>query len=70
MPSTTAWRPRAITHNLNFEGAPLFLVEYARYLTARPGWKVRVVSPADGADILKNGRDPNQLVALECAEVQ
>ena len=37
-----------VTHNLNFEGAPLFLVEYARYLAALPGWKVRVVSPVDG----------------------
>jgi glycosyltransferase involved in cell wall biosynthesis len=37
-----------VTHNLNFEGAPLFLVEYARHLAAIPGWKVRVVSPVEG----------------------
>ncbi|HND60529.1 MAG TPA: glycosyltransferase [Opitutaceae bacterium] len=37
-----------ITHNLNLEGAPLFIFEYARYLAAQPGWKVRVFSPVDG----------------------
>lgn len=37
-----------VTHNLNFEGAPLFLIEYARHLAAIPGWKVRVVSPVEG----------------------
>lgn len=37
-----------VTHNLNFEGAPLFLLEYARYLATQPGWQVRVISPQDG----------------------
>lgn len=37
-----------VTHNLNFEGAPLFLLEYARFLAAQPGWRVRLVSPQDG----------------------
>ncbi len=37
-----------VTHNLNYEGAPLFLLEYARYLAALPGWKVRIVSAAEG----------------------
>ena len=37
-----------VTHNLNHEGAPLFLLEYARYLAALPGRTVRVVSPAEG----------------------
>ena len=37
-----------VTHNLNFEGAPLFLLEYARYLANQPGWKVEIVSPEDG----------------------
>jgi hypothetical protein len=37
-----------VTHNLNYEGAPLFLLEYARYLAALPGWKVRIVSVAEG----------------------
>ncbi|HLP09006.1 MAG TPA: glycosyltransferase family 4 protein [Opitutaceae bacterium] len=36
------------THNLNLEGAPLFLFEYARYLAAQPGFVVHLVSPADG----------------------
>ena len=37
-----------VTHNLNYEGAPLFLLEYARHLAAQPGWRVQVVSPQDG----------------------
>lgn len=37
-----------LTHNLNFEGAPWFIFEYARHLAAQPGWKVRVLSPVDG----------------------
>jgi glycosyltransferase involved in cell wall biosynthesis len=37
-----------VTHNLQFEGAPLFLLEYARHLATQPGWTVRVVSPVDG----------------------
>ena len=41
-------RVTLVTHNLNHEGAPLFLVEYARHLAAQPGWNVRVVSPAEG----------------------
>ena len=36
------------THNLNFEGAPWFIFELARYLAAQPGSTVRVVSPQDG----------------------
>ncbi|MFT3830933.1 MAG: glycosyltransferase family 4 protein [Opitutaceae bacterium] len=36
------------THNLNLEGAPLFLFEYGRYLAAQPGFTVRLVSPVDG----------------------
>lgn len=41
-------RVTLVTHNLNFEGAPLFLLEYARYLATRPGWSLRIVSPLDG----------------------
>lgn len=37
-----------VTHNLNREGAPLFLLEYARYLAAQPGTRLRVISPSDG----------------------
>ncbi|RXK55445.1 glycosyltransferase [Oleiharenicola lentus] len=50
-PAATASRPLRVTlvsHNLNFEGAPLFLLEYARYLATLPGWQVRVVSPSEG----------------------
>ena len=37
-----------VTHNLNFEGAPWFIFELARYHAAQPGSSVRVVSPQDG----------------------
>ncbi|MBP6506156.1 MAG: glycosyltransferase [Opitutaceae bacterium] len=37
-----------ITHNLKFEGAPLFIFELARYLSEQPGVKVRIVSPEEG----------------------
>lgn len=36
-----------VTHNLNLEGAPLFLIEYARYL-ASLGVRLTLLSPADG----------------------
>ncbi len=36
-----------ITHNLNFEGAPLFLLEYAAYL-ASEGVKLSVISAGEG----------------------
>ena len=36
-----------ITHNLNHEGAPLFLLEYAQHLAAA-GTKLTVISAADG----------------------
>ena len=35
------------THNLNLEGAPLFLVDYAQHLAAR-GAQLTVLSPSDG----------------------
>jgi glycosyltransferase involved in cell wall biosynthesis len=37
-----------VTHNLNFEGAPLFLFELACHLAAQPGWQVRLVSAQEG----------------------
>ena len=37
-----------VTHNLNFEGAPIFIFEYARYLSEQPGVRVTVASPQDG----------------------
>jgi glycosyltransferase involved in cell wall biosynthesis len=36
------------THNLNLEGAPWFVYEYACHLAAQPGWRVRVISSTDG----------------------
>ncbi len=45
---TGALRVTLVSHNLNYEGAPLFLLEYARYLATQPDWTVRVMSPADG----------------------
>jgi glycosyltransferase involved in cell wall biosynthesis len=36
------------THNLNFEGAPWFIFELARFLASQPGYSVRVVSPQAG----------------------
>lgn len=43
LPGTVA----LVTHNLNFEGAPLFLLEYAAYLNAR-GVQLRVISGREG----------------------
>ena len=37
-----------VTHNLNFEGAPWFIFELARYLAAQPGFSVRILSPQEG----------------------
>lgn len=37
-----------VTHNLNLEGAPLFIFEYARYLASQEGWTIRVFSPEEG----------------------
>lgn len=47
-PDAPALRVVVLTHNLNFEGAPWFIFEYARHLAAQPGWQVRVLSPLDG----------------------
>lgn len=37
-----------VTHNLNFEGAPLFLFEFAQYLHAHKQFEVTLVSASDG----------------------
>lgn len=37
-----------VTHNLNFEGAPWFIFELAKFLHGQPGARVRVVSPVEG----------------------
>lgn len=41
-------RVLVLTHNLNFEGAPLFAFELARYLASQPGVTVTVASPQEG----------------------
>ncbi|MBI2517728.1 MAG: glycosyltransferase family 4 protein [Opitutae bacterium] len=46
--SSAPLRVLVATHNLNFEGAPWFIFELARYLARQPGVTVRVVSPQDG----------------------
>ncbi len=42
------FRAIVLTHNLNFEGAPIFIFELARYLAEQPGVKLTIVSPQDG----------------------
>lgn len=37
-----------ITHNLNLEGAPLFLLEYATYMVKHAGFTVEVLAGMDG----------------------
>lgn len=37
-----------VTHNLNYEGAPLFLLEYATFMVRHEGFTVRVLSAEDG----------------------
>lgn len=37
-----------LTHNLNLEGAPLFLLEYATHLVRAQGWRVTVLAGQDG----------------------
>ncbi len=37
-----------ITHNLNLEGAPLFLLEYAEWLVRQAGFAIEVLASADG----------------------
>jgi glycosyltransferase involved in cell wall biosynthesis len=41
-------RVLVVSHNLNFEGAPWFIFELARYLSRQPGVTVRVLSPHEG----------------------
>ena len=38
----------ALTQNLKFEGAPIFLFELARYLASQPGLQVTIASAEDG----------------------
>lgn len=42
------FRALLVTHNLNLEGAPIFLLELARYLATLPGAQITVAALADG----------------------
>ncbi|MFI5336491.1 MAG: glycosyltransferase [Opitutales bacterium] len=42
------FRALVLTHNLNYEGAPIFIFELARHLAGQPGITVTVASPQDG----------------------
>ena len=42
------FRAVVLTHNLNFEGAPIFIFELARYLAEQPGVSLTIASPQDG----------------------
>lgn len=42
------FRALVVTHNLNHEGAPIFIFELARFLSEQPGLSVTVVSPQEG----------------------
>ncbi|MBI2513711.1 MAG: glycosyltransferase [Opitutae bacterium] len=71
-PSGATPRPlRALvaTHNLNFEGAPWFIFELARYLAAQPGASVRVISPQDGPmrDVFERAGMPVEVVDVSSA---
>lgn len=45
---TRPLRVLVVTHNLNFEGAPWFILELARHFAASPGITVHIVSPQEG----------------------
>jgi GT2 family glycosyltransferase len=42
------FRALVVTQNLNFEGAPIFIFELARFLAEQPGVAVTIASPQDG----------------------
>jgi len=43
-----SFRATVVTHNLNFEGAPIFIFELARYLAEQPGVIITIASPQEG----------------------
>ncbi|MDB6114548.1 MAG: kanE [Lacunisphaera sp.] len=45
---TAPMRVLVVSHNLNFEGAPWFIFEFARHLARQPGVTVRLLSPQEG----------------------
>lgn len=54
------------THNLNFEGAPWFIFELARYLHGQSGMRVSVVSAQDGPmrDVFARAGMPVEILDL------
>ena len=43
-----AFRATVVTHNLNYEGAPIFIFELARFLAEQPGVEITIASPQEG----------------------
>jgi len=42
------FRALVLTHNLNYEGAPIFIYELARFLAEQPGVTITIASPTEG----------------------
>ncbi len=57
------------THNLNFEGAPWFILELARFLLEQPGVTIRVISPQEGPmrRVFENAGMPVEVLHLATA---
>ncbi|MDI1334710.1 MAG: glycosyltransferase family 4 protein [Lacunisphaera sp.] len=65
----TPLRVLVVTHNLNFEGAPWFIFELARFLARQPGGSVRVLSPQEGPmrRVFEEAGMPVEVVNLSAA---
>ncbi|WP_221032938.1 glycosyltransferase [Actomonas aquatica] len=62
-------RVAVVSHNLNLEGAPLFIVEYAKHLQHVAGWDVKVIAPMEGPlreNFTAIGLPP-EVIDIECA---
>ncbi|MEO6995451.1 MAG: glycosyltransferase family 4 protein [Lacunisphaera sp.] len=55
-----------ITHNLNFEGAPLLLLEYARHLVEKCGAEISVLTSWDGPLRAAFEALPAPVTAVDC----
>lgn len=55
-----------ITHNLNFEGAPLLLLEYARHLAEKCGAEISVLTGRDGPLRAAFEALPAPVTAVDC----
>lgn len=58
-----------VTHNLNFEGAPWFIFEFARYLATTEQLPVRILSPQEGPlrAVFEKAGMPVDLIDLKSA---